>query len=184
MIRQCHFHMDEDITGASLSDGAHEFTCRRAGHPGDAPWTWLESPAPPDPVGLGGLAEELALETVLPAVVSSLGSGWFEYGLIERAYAELDPKGFARMVERWGHTALSRKQYSVSAYLASCLGRLSRSAAVAYHAGVGTGRWSYNADISWWAAMPAPDWEERTSWAEATGDDGSGPDLCLAYVAG
>ena len=44
------------------------------------------------------MAEELNLAHELPAALASLGEGWFEYGLVERAYAERDPNGFARMV--------------------------------------------------------------------------------------
>jgi hypothetical protein len=41
---------------------------------------------------------------------------------------------------------------------------------VLFHAGRGTGRWSYNSDISYWALRPAPDWEDRLTWDEAGAD--------------
>lgn len=174
--------MDEDVEGRPLQDGSYEFTCLRAGHPGGGSWTWPEAPAPPDTAGLSGLAEELGLADVLPEVISQLGEGWFELGLVERAYAHRDPGGFAEMVSRWGHNAAGEHPtYSATTYLARTLGTLGRQGLVAYHGGVGTGRWKYNTDISWWASVPPPPWDHRTSWADVLGDDG-GVDPCKEYV--
>jgi hypothetical protein len=133
-----------------------------------------------------GLAEELRLDVELRVALESLGDGWFEYGLVERAYAVQHPADFARMVELWGHTALAPKQYTVSSYLAGTLGRLSRLGVVAHHPGRGTGRWSYNADISWWSVLPPGPWEQRTAWVDVIGDhDGASQQedaACRAYV--
>ena len=178
----CHFHTDEWSTGLSLGDGTVQHVCDRTdGHPTAGPWMWLEVPSPPSS-GLAGLADELGLDQVLPAVLSSMGADWFEYGLVERAYADRDPEGFARMLAQWSHTALGPQQYSASTYLASTLGRLSKAGLVAYHPGHGTGRWSYNTDISWWSAVPAGPWEQRTSWQDVLGDDAA-DDRCLDYVS-
>ncbi|HEY0560105.1 MAG TPA: hypothetical protein VGD03_07480 [Frankiaceae bacterium] len=134
------------------------------------------------------MAEELSLDVELPAAVASLGVGWFEYGLVERAYAHRRPADFARLVAQWGHTAQSPRQYSVSSYLAGTLGRLSRLGKVAYHDGPGTGRWSYNTDISWWSLVPPAPWERRTAWVDVIGDhDPAAQQLdaaCRAYVPG
>ena len=182
VIRQCHFHMDEDVEGVPLSDGAFEFVCTRTGHPAGRDWSWLEMPPAPSSSTLGGLADELALADVLPEVVEALGDGWFEVGLVERAYAQKDPAGFGLMVDRWGHSAWGvQLAYSATTYLARTLGELSRQGLVSYHGGVGTGRWKYNSDISWWARVPAPPWESRTSWADLLGDDPN-TDPCLEYV--
>ena len=185
----CHFHADEWSTGSHVGAGAYAYVCERTdGHPGQVPWHWLEAPAPPDGAGLTGLAEELGLEQELPAAVHALGTGWFEYGLVERSYAERRPQDWARMVARWGHTAIEPKQYTASSYLAGTLGRLSRLGAVAYHPGTGTGRWSYNSDISWWSVVPPEPWEERTAWVDVVGDvsqEDREKDLaCRAYVPG
>jgi hypothetical protein len=60
--------------------------------------------------------------------------------------------------------------------------------AVAYHPGAGTGRWSYNSDISWWSRLPAGPWEQRTSWVDVIGDQDEAAqeaDLeCKGYVPG
>jgi hypothetical protein len=119
----------------------------------------------------------------LPAALASLGDGWFEYGLVERAYALRDPSGFNRMVQQWSHTALGPQHYSASSYIAGTLGRLSRAGSIGYHPGVGTGRWSYNSDISWWSSLPAGPWSTRTSWQDIIGDDRA-TDASKAYVPG
>lgn len=169
------------VPGHRLADGTYEHVCERtAGHPETGPWRWLVVPDPPSH-GLSGLAEELNLEVELPAALAALGPGWFEYGLVERAYAERDPAGFARMVKEWGHTALGPRQYAASSYLAGTLGRLSSAGLIAYHPGVGTGRWSYNSNISWWSTLPVGPWEDRTSWQDTFGDDRSA-DRCTDYV--
>jgi hypothetical protein len=75
---------------------------------------------------MSGLAQDLGLDTELPAALAALRSGWFEYGLVERSYAQRQPHGFARMVQQWGHTAIAHKQYTASAYIARVLGQLGR----------------------------------------------------------
>lgn len=171
--RPCHFHMDEWCVGTRLAEGSYAFTCElRRGHPGEQPWSWLETPASPEVGGLTGLAEELDLEQELPAALAALGDGWFEYGLVERSYADRCPDGFRRMVEQWGHTALDRgRPFTASAYIARTLGQLGRTGVVAYHPGRGTGRWSYNEDISWWSTVPPGDWSVRTAWVAMVADD-------------
>lgn len=185
----CHFHTGEWSVGSRLADGSYAHLCERFdGHPGGVFWHWLEVPKPTEAPGLAGLAEELDLERELPAAIETLGSGWFEYGLVERSYAGRQPKDWAKMVEQWGHTALEKKQYTASSYLAGTLGRLSRLGVVAYHPGVGTGRWSYNSDISWWSFVPPRPWTERTAWVDFIGDvsqEDREKDLaCRAYVPG
>jgi len=183
----CHFHADEWSPGVRQQDGTYAHSCDRTeGHPGGGTWHWLEVPQPKEVAGLTGLADELNLEVELPAAVAALGEGWWEYGLVERSYAECCPEGRARMVRQWGHTAITPKQYTASSYLAGTLGRLSRLAVVAYHPGVGTGRWSYNTDISWWSTVPPGDWSQRTAWVDVIGDqreaERTADAACRAYV--
>src|SRR4051812_42675950 len=93
----CPFHADEWIIGRHLNDGSdsYAFTCDlRRGHPGDQPWSWLTTPEPEPTPGLTGLAAELNLGQELPAALAALGKGWFEYGLVERSYAERRPRDF------------------------------------------------------------------------------------------
>jgi hypothetical protein len=163
----CHFHADDWATGVHVGDGVYSYTCDRSmGHPQHGPWTWVVFPTPSVAAGIAGLAEELGLTIELPAALASLGTGWFEYGLVERAYARRQPAAFAQMVERWSHTALNQDlQYSVSAYLGRTLGALSSHGDVAYHPGEGTGRWAYNSDISCGApSRPGTGKSARRGW--------------------
>lgn len=143
-------------------------------------------PEPPEAQGLTGLAEELSLSAILPAVLRELGQGWWEYGLVERAYAAEDPRGWQQMVDRWSDTAIQPKRYTASSYLAGVLGRLSGAGFVAFHPGRGTGRWSYNSDISWWSTVPPGPWEHRTAWVDVMHDEDEAAQLadleCRTYV--
>lgn len=186
----CPFHAGDWCEGTRLSDGSVAYTCSlRRGHPGDMPWSWSESPPPPPSApGMSGLSEELDLATELPAALAVLGDGWFEYGLVERSYATRRPEDFARLVGQWGHTAIKETQYSASAYLARILGLLGRQQAIGFHPGKGTGRWSYNADISYWSLLPPADWSHRASWVDVIGDSRAdlltAADACRSYVPG
>ena len=116
MDRQyCHFHTDDDIAGVRLNDeGEYVFTCDRTqGHPTAGTYSWLVAPEPPDLPGISGLAEELGLGQELPAAIATYPGHWLEYGVVEAAYADANPKDFALLVERYGHTAIKAKQYSL-----------------------------------------------------------------------
>jgi hypothetical protein len=171
MNRQCcPFHADDDVPGESLDvEGGLVFTCSRTkGHPTAGAYTWYVAPEPADLPGLSGLAEELGLGIELPAAIATHPGQWVEFGLVEAAYAAANPKDFAMLVTRYGHTAVKPTQYSASAFLAATLGRLMTHGGVLFREGPATGRWYYNGRISWWALDPEPDWTSRTSW-EQTG---------------
>jgi hypothetical protein len=164
----CPFHSDEDVLGSPLgNDGSYVFVCElRRGHPAPGPYSWVQSPEPPDQAGIGGLAEELRLDLELPAALGAYRGRWVEYGVLEATYAARNPSDFAQLVGRYGHTAIKPTRYSASAFLAFTLGRLSLDGSILFHIGPATGRWSYNGQIFWWALPPAPPWTERVSWGE------------------
>ena len=167
MTRQsCHFHSDEDLVGTPAGEGTLEFRCTRNGHPDPGPYSWLGAPAPSHVTEPGGLAVEMGIPTELIAIIGGHRGKWIEYGVIEAEYAKRNPTDFATLVERYGHTAIAAKNYTVSSFLGGTLGQLGRNNEVIYHSGPATGRWSYNPEISWWTVAPEPDWTERTSWAE------------------
>lgn len=174
----CPMHADETIPGTPVGDGSFAFVCsRKNGHARPGPFAWTGGPWPDDDAGgIGGLAAELRLDVELPHVVASLGPGWHEYGIVERAYALANPDDFNVLIERYGHTALAAGRYTTSSFLARVLGELSRQGSVAWHGGPATGRWSYNAGISYWSTDPETPWEQPHSW-EASGAD-------MRYVTG
>jgi hypothetical protein len=185
----CPFHSDEWSKGVKQPGGSIVHRCERAsGHRHPGPLEWLEVPEPAG-VGAGAsLASELGLDLDLPSVISGLGKGWWEYGLVERAYAQAHPEQWAFMVEKWGHTALASTPYTASAYLGRTLADLSRTGSLLFHLGPATGRWSYNSPASYWSLWPEPDWQQRTSWVSVVDDQGVAPrdpqDRCREYVPG
>lgn len=173
----CPQHSFEEIDGRWISNEVGtEFTCHRVDHVMPGPFTWFGSPPPPPGTDLSGIAEELGLGVELPAVLKQFAGTWVEYGLDERAYALSNPKDWSFLVDRYSHSAVAPKQYTVSAFLAATLGNLERAGVVVFHSGRATGRWSYNGSISYWTLPPAPDWEDRLTWV------GSGQPL--DYVPG
>ena len=168
MRRQvCAFHADEDVAGVRLNEDSYVFTCDRStGHPLPGPYSWMQAPEPPDLPEISGLARELHLDVELPTAIAKHADQWAEYGVVEIAYATARPADFATLVDRYGHTAIEATRYSASSFIASTLGRLSRTGKVLFRWGPATGRWSYNSQISWWALPPGPDWTHRTSWVD------------------
>lgn len=167
-LSMCHFHVDENPRGVARPDGSYAYSCDRVdGHPGGGPWSWIEVPAPPGVDGFGGLAAELGLDVELPAAVASYGGDWVEYGLVERAYALARPDDFARLLAQYGHRSDDKeRRYTISMFLAGCLGRLAKRGDVAYHDGPATGSWSYLPRVSWWApGTQPPDWSDVRSCA-------------------
>lgn len=175
----CPFHADEAVGGLpSGADGVLLYRCDRTrGHPDHRPWTWLsQSDLDGDDAGTG-LVAELGLRVELTAALREYRDRWVEYGVVEHAYAVANPADFAFLVEKYGHTAVGLKRYTVSVFLAGALGQLARSGSLLLDYGMkATGRWSYNGPTSWWALPPAPDMEARLSWAD-TG-------LSMDYVPG
>jgi hypothetical protein len=162
----CPQHSDEEIVGRALQDppGSFEYVCSRSGHVRGGSYAWIEVPEPPGS-GLSDVAHQYRLDVELPAALAGLGGSWYEYGVLEAAYAGRCPEDFAALVAEYGHTAQKAKQYTVSAFLARTLGELARQGVVAYHAGPATGRWSYNSEVSWWASPPGPEWgTDQVSW--------------------
>src|SRR5689334_12157874 len=94
-LQYCKEHADEDIVGVRRPDGTYAFRCDQVGrHKSGRPVEWIHDPVLHDAQGLGGLADELGLDVELVAALSTLGTGWFEYGLVERAYADAKPADF------------------------------------------------------------------------------------------
>ena len=46
-----------------------------------------------------GIAAELGLDVELPRVLAGFPGVWVEYGLVEGAYAQCNPKDFAALVD-------------------------------------------------------------------------------------
>ena len=122
----CPFHGDEAVQGKALgNDGSLTYVCDRKGHPQEGPYVWLSVPEPPDPLGADGLAADLGLAIELPSAVAKYKGQWVEYGVVEQGYATARPDDFKFLVEKYGHTCVAPKNYTVSSFLARTLGTLS-----------------------------------------------------------
>lgn len=173
----CPQHALDELDGVWVSDEVGtQFTCTRTDHVEPGPFTWFSSPPPPPGADISGIAADLGLDVEIPAVLQQFNRQWVEHGVFEHAYALAHPKDWAFLMDRYGHTAVATKQYTVSAFLAATLANLDRRGAVAFHAGPATGRWAYNSTISYWSLLPAPDWSSRISWEDSG--------LTVAYVPG
>jgi hypothetical protein len=167
-VQVCPVHADESVSGEKLGDGSVSYTCPLSrGHPESEPYTWLYVPPAEPPAVLEGIAADLGLDVELPQVLGEFPGEWVEYGLVEYTYAQCNPKDFAFLVSRYGHTAIKASRYMVSSFLAGTLGILSTDGTVLVPPGPATGRWKYNHRISWWSLSPAPAWERRRSWESA-----------------
>ena len=113
-----------------------------------------------------GLAGELGLHEDLPRCVIQ-GEPWVEYGIVEYRYGIAHPVEYRRLVDTYGHRSAARTgRYSASVFLASTLGRLARAGLLVLSFGPGTGYWSYDSEISYWAAPPGPVDGERQTWEQ------------------
>lgn len=177
VFQVCPMHALEEVDGLWVSDDVGwQFTCARTDHVEAGPYTWLTPPAPPAGTQLAGIAHELGLDVEIPSILAQFDRTWVEYGVFEHAYATANPKDWRFLMERYSHTAVAAKRYTVSAFLAATLGNLDRAGSVVFHSGPATGRWAYNGAISYWALPPSPDWSNRLTW------EGSG--LTVDYVPG
>jgi len=101
---------------------------------------------------------------------------WAETGVVEHRYGTAHPREYAEMVGRWGHVCQGRRQYSVTTFIGSTLGALSRSSGVASKKGPGTGFFSYNAGLRYWTLTPVPADAVDVSWAAFARMVGCHPD--------
>lgn len=164
----CPFHADDDVVGVWVSDEVGwSFSCDRRRHPQPGPYTWLRPAEAPDLEELTGIAAELRLDVHLPAALGEYRGMWVEYGILERAYALAHPQDWQFLMDRYSHTAVAAKRYTVSAFLGGVLGRLWRRGVVASMTGEATGRWQYNRTTGYWALFPEPDRRHRLSWADS-----------------
>lgn len=166
MVREvCPLHSDEDFEGVFVSnDVGYRFECDRSGH--GEPFAWFRAPEPTS-MGLNGISEELDLGAKLPEALAQFRGRWVEYGVLERAFALAYPEDWSLLLKQYGHTSIKPRRYTVSAFLAGVLGRLSSAGVIAFMEGPATGRWSYNSRISWWSIDPDTDHEKRLSWADS-----------------
>jgi len=173
----CPMHASEDYDGEWISDEVGwSYTCTLTDHPIPGPYTWCVVPEPPGMNDLSGIAADLGLEVSLPNALKQFSGRWVEYGVLEHAWALENPAEWMFLLERYSHTAVAAKRYTVSAFLGGVLGRLWRRGTVAGVMGPATGRWAYNRRCGYYALPPGPDSDIRLTWEESC--------LTVEYVPG
>jgi hypothetical protein len=120
-----------------------------------------------------GIANELGMYEDLPLVLR-LGE-WAETGVVEYRYGISHPKEYGWMLDRWGHVFQSPRKFSVTSFVGSTLGDLSRSTNITHKPGPGTGLFSHNATLGYWTLQPVPTETVDMSWYQCATDVGLDP---------
>lgn len=135
------------------------------------------APLPAGQVATGrvGVLEDLDVYDTLASLFIDAHAPYREHGIIEHAFADADPGAYRDLVQAYGHTSSGPRRHTASAMLARALGQLSREGHLASQRHRGTGYWSYNSDVGYWALAPGPDIEHRRTWAEFAEAEGIHP---------
>lgn len=154
-----------------------ELTCDTIVH-GEPVVALFEDPdLPKSSIGAGGdaLVHELELYAKLVEAVFAFDSP-VEYGVVEHVLAASHPDTYRELWDRHGHVEThGAKSYTLSVYLSSLLGTLSREGSLAHLTTEATGRWGYNDEISAWSHPDRAD-EPVLSWAAYAEQQGIDPD--------
>lgn len=125
-----------------------------------------------NPLGYG-IAYELGLYDDLPEMLNP--GEWADTATLEYRYGSTHPDQYAEMLRRWGHVAQSPRRYSVTSFIGSTLGQLSRSTNVTYRDGPATGFFSYNSRMGFWTLEPVPTETITMTWERCTTEAGIDP---------
>lgn len=179
-MQVCPFCADADaVSRIPIGDGLWRYTCsyvRKHVQPAPYSWDGSDDERLAEDSGGTGLAEELGLyDDLLCCLVA--GEPWIEYGIVEHRLGQLQPKTYAELLERYGHTRQGPKKYTASAFVASSLGWMREHGMVEWQEGPATGYWSYNSVVSYWALPPAPPSSQRLTYLEYAKSIGLDPFL-------
>lgn len=151
---------------ADLDPATGVAVCHGPGHPTERMWEPKEEAkkraSRANPLS-DGIAAQLGLYDDLPKCLNP--GEWAETGVVEHRYGAEHPREYRWMVDRWGHVAQGPRKYSVTSFIGSTLGALSRATNVTYRQGRGSGFFDYNPTIGLWTLEPVPDDATVMSWA-------------------
>jgi hypothetical protein len=163
---------DEYVTFDSRSKVA---LCDGPGHPFERMWEPSQQRDPRSALSSlpDGIAVDLGLYDSLPKCLS-VGE-WAETGVVEHRFGTDHPEEYRWMVNRWGHVCQGPRRYSVTSFIGSTLGALSRATNVTGKFGRGSGFFDYNTSIGMWTLEPVPPSTEEMTWAKQAVEIGCSP---------
>lgn len=144
-----------------------------------ASYSWTPRPEPtrarttPQRTRIG---EELDVYADLLTCIES-SEQWLEWGVIEHRYRGTNPRAYKAMIDRWGHRAAGGDpKFTVSNFLAGCVGQLGSEGLVTTRRGPTTGYWSYLPAATQATGVPAAPDAEQLTWTAYAAQHGLDPD--------
>ena len=176
-------HQDDLVEEPSPGPGLRLFTCT-----GHSPPYEISVPTYDEMEGAEGLYAEYGLDESLLRCVGAgaghrPGDGFVEHAVAEYRLSLENPKGYRACLQAWGHTTIEPRRYTASVYIALRLGALSREERIVYRPGPGTGHFSYNDQVGYWAPAPADPGAALLSWAGFAEREGLDPAFPYAREA-
>lgn len=154
-----------------LADGIWQFVCRGP----HALYVFDVQPSNDLAAYPEGLAADLGLYDDLPKCITD-ETTYVEYGIVEYRYGLAHPKEYGQLVATYGRRSQGKgKTYTASAFIASTLGRIARDGVLRFEFGKGTGYWSYDDPISYWAPPGVNEPPNRLTWFEFATENGWKP---------
>jgi hypothetical protein len=120
-----------------------------------------------------GIAADYGLYDILPELLQ-VGE-WADTATVEFRYGSAHREQYGELLARWGHVAQGPRRYSVTSFIGSTLGQLSRSADVTYRDGPATGFFSYNSRMGFWTLEPVPAETTTMTWERCATEAGLDP---------
>lgn len=161
----------DDVSSRRLPGRMLEYTCS-ADHGGAGEHVWLGSL---DQATSAFDTDEGVTRDLLQPMLTCVrpGDPFVEYGIVEYRLREGYPEIFISHIRDRGHVMLSRGSQATasSVRFASALSQLARGSELLTVYGPGTGAWSHDERISYWARPPKPT-GPYLSWAQFCADQG------------
>ncbi|WP_139252844.1 hypothetical protein [Geodermatophilus nigrescens] len=105
------------------------------------------------------------------------GEPFLEHGIIEARLRQTAWDVFARHVDEMGHVAFGDIRNTASNRIGMALGQLRSRGIVVDKRLPGTGAWSYNTDIGFWALAPAEPGRPVQTWVDYAAATSRSPDF-------
>jgi hypothetical protein len=168
----------DDVSADRAPDNAgFLYTCvNNRRHDDGRPAVWQADPeAGERSTALGdGVLSDL-YEPLLATLRS--GEPYLEHGIVEQRLREIAWDVFARHVDEAGHVAFGAIRNTASNRIGMALGQLRARGLVVDRRLPGTGSWSFNPDIGYWALAPAVPGVGVLTWLEYSHGLGRDPEF-------